>query len=88
MLHRGEGSVEWIAGDVAENVLLVAWQRLSGLAVRQKLLFADLGSCFPLRWYVVLAVRRLQYVRFLGVLAKDDEVCGSPVGSVVLNADL
>ena len=38
-------------------------------------------------WYVVLAVRRLQYIRFLGVVAQNDKVWGSPVGYGVLNDD-
>ena len=80
LLLQGEGPVEWHAGDVAENELLVAWQRLPGLAVRQS--FADFVSCFPLGWYVVLAVRRLQYIRFLCVVAQNKEVWRPPVGLV------
>ena len=86
MSHRGEGSVERIAGDVAEDELLVEWQRLPGLAVRQ--LFTDLACCFPLSWYMVFAVRRLQYIASRGVLTILDEVWGSPVRSVLLKDDL
>ena len=86
MLHRWEGSVELTFGDVAEDDLLVEWQRLSGLAVRQ--LFADFVCCFPLSWYMVFAVRRLQYIASLCVLTILDVVWVSPVGSVVLNDDL
>ena len=78
MLRRWEGSVERTLGDVAEDELLVAWQRLSGLAVRQ--LFADLVCCFPLSWYKVFAVRRLEYIASRGVLTILDEVGGLPSG--------
>ena len=86
MLHRWEGSVERTLGDVAENDLLVAWQRVSGLALRQ--LFADLACCFQLRWYMVFAVRRLQCIASRGVLTILDVVWRFPAGSVVLNDNL
>ena len=86
MLHRWEGSVEWTLGDVFEDVLLVVWQGISGLAVRQ--FFADFVCCFLLSWYMVFAVMRLQYIASLCILTILDEVRELPVESVVLNDDL
>ena len=41
--------------------------RLPGLAVRQ--LFADLASCFPLRWYIIIII-----IIIISIF-KEDNVC-------------